>query len=94
MLLTYDRAGHQGCPELGSASGSLNAVQQLGGALGIAILGTVFFHIVKVGPAGPEPSSVEHGMQATLWIEVGLLLVTFVAAFLLPKKAREDEHSA
>lgn len=75
---------------MGSASGSLNAVQQLGGALGIAILGTVFFHILKIGPQGPTPGSVEHGMLATLWIEVGLLVVTFVAAFLLPKKARDD----
>jgi EmrB/QacA subfamily drug resistance transporter len=80
--------------EMGSASGSLNAVQQLGGALGIAILGTVFFHVLKIGPQGPTPSSVERGMQATLWIEVGLLVVTFVAGFLLPKKAREDEPAA
>jgi hypothetical protein len=29
-------------------------------------------------------------MQAILWIVVGLIGVTFGAAFLLPKKARED----
>jgi MFS family permease len=77
--------------EMGSASGSLNAVQQLGGALGIAILGTVFFNILKVGPRGPVPGTVEHGIQATLWIEVGLLAVTFVAAFLLPRRPRDGE---
>jgi EmrB/QacA subfamily drug resistance transporter len=77
--------------EMGSASGSLNAVQQLGGALGIAILGTVFFDILKVGRTGPVPATVEHGMQATLWIEVGLFAVTFAAAFLLPKRARAGE---
>ncbi|GIH16513.1 MFS transporter [Rugosimonospora africana] len=77
--------------EMGSASGSLNAVQQLGGALGIAILGTVFFNILKVGRTGPVPATVEHGMQVTLWIEIGLLAVTFAAAFLLPKRPREEE---
>jgi EmrB/QacA subfamily drug resistance transporter len=77
--------------EMGSASGSLNAVQQLGSALGIAILGTVFFHVMKIGPTGPIPSTVERGMQWILWLEVGLLAITFVAAFLLPKKAREEE---
>jgi EmrB/QacA subfamily drug resistance transporter len=76
--------------EMGSASGSLNAVQQLGGALGIAILGTVFFNILKVGPRGPVPSTVERGMQTTLWIEVGLIAVTFLAAFLLPRKPRAE----
>jgi hypothetical protein len=29
--------------EVGSASGVLNAVQQLGGAIGVAAIGTVFF---------------------------------------------------
>jgi EmrB/QacA subfamily drug resistance transporter len=76
--------------EMGSASGTLNAIQQFGSALGIAILGTVFFHVMKIGPTGPVPATVEHGMQAILWIVVGLIGVTFGAAFLLPKKARED----
>jgi EmrB/QacA subfamily drug resistance transporter len=76
--------------ETGSASGSLSAVQQLGGALGIAILGTVFFHIVKIGPTGPDPTTVERGMQWTLWILVAQLAITFIAAFLLPKRAREE----
>lgn len=75
--------------EIGSASGSLNAVQQLGSALGIAVLGTVFFRILSFGPNGPVPSTVQSGMQATLWIAIGLLAVTFGAAFLLPRKARE-----
>ncbi len=76
--------------ENGSASGTLSAVQQLGGALGIAILGTVFFHILKIGPTGPDRLTVEHGMQWTLWIVVGLLAVTFGTAFLLPRYAREE----
>ena len=76
--------------ETGSAAGTLNAVQQLGGSLGIAILGTVFFDIVRIGPAGPVHSTVEHGMLWTLWIEIGLLAIAFLAVYLLPRRARED----
>jgi EmrB/QacA subfamily drug resistance transporter len=77
--------------ETGSASGTLQAVQQLGGSLGIAILGTVFFHVLRIGPHGPDPVSVEHGMQWTLWILVAQMAVTFGVAFLLPRRARPEE---
>lgn len=76
--------------EVGSASGTMNAVQQLGSALGIAVLGTVFFHILRIDPTGPVRSTVQSGMEWILWIVVGLLAVTAGVAFLLPRKARED----
>jgi hypothetical protein len=76
--------------EVGSASGTLQATQQLGTSLGIAILGTVFFHVLRFGPTGPVHGTVQAGMQWTLWIEVGLLAVTGVASLLLPRKAREE----
>ncbi|MFI6787267.1 DHA2 family efflux MFS transporter permease subunit [Nonomuraea sp. NPDC050383] len=67
--------------ESGSASGTLTAVQQLGGALGTAVLGTFFFHLLKsqwgFGPA----------MEATVWAEVGLLGLTLALSFLLPRRA-------
>jgi EmrB/QacA subfamily drug resistance transporter len=69
--------------ETGSASGTLNAIQQLGAALGIAVLGTVFFSV-----AG------RHGFvtafERTLWIEAGTIVVVAALVFLLPKRARED----
>ena len=77
--------------ETGSASGTLNAVQQLGGALGIAILGTVFFHFLQVGPTGPVKATVERGMQWTLWVEIVLILLAGAAAFLLPLKSEPDQ---
>ncbi|HCU48890.1 MAG TPA: MFS transporter, partial [Micromonosporaceae bacterium] len=43
--------------ETGSASGALTSIQQLGGALGIAILGTIFFNQLSFGEFGPEPGS-------------------------------------
>ncbi|MER8187509.1 MFS transporter [Kitasatospora sp. NPDC094015] len=67
--------------ETGSASGTLTSVQQLGAALGTAILGTVFFEQIKT-------SSFVHAEQITLGVEIAMLAVVFGAIFLLPKHAR------
>ncbi|MFB9678852.1 DHA2 family efflux MFS transporter permease subunit [Streptosporangium vulgare] len=74
--------------ESGSASGTLTAVQQLGGALGTAAIGTLFFGLVKQG------RSLEDAMLLTIWVEVGLLAVTFATAFLLPRRARAEQEIA
>ncbi|MGJ6964012.1 MFS transporter [Streptosporangium sp. G11] len=74
--------------ESGSASGTLTAVQQLGGALGAAAIGTLFFGLVKQG------RSLQDAMLLTIWVEVGLLAVTFVTAFLLPRRARAEQEVA
>jgi EmrB/QacA subfamily drug resistance transporter len=148
--------------ETGSASGTLTAVQQFGSALGVAVLGTIFFGILggqvasatdttaaktfaAAGVSGPvrdrliaglrvcghdravakDPEAVPascrrageqvtaagvpaqraaaeagrtalkrgfvEAMKATLWVEVGLLALTFLAVFLLPRYARTPE---
>jgi EmrB/QacA subfamily drug resistance transporter len=46
--------------EYGSASGTLNAVQQFAGALGVAVLGTVFFGVL----GGHVASAVDHQAPA------------------------------
>ncbi|MDH2416923.1 DHA2 family efflux MFS transporter permease subunit [Nocardioides sp. CER19] len=69
--------------EVGSGSGLLNAVQQFSGALGVAVLGTLFFHLL---PA--------HGFSLSTrwvtWATLACYAVSFLTAFLLPLKARED----
>ena len=68
--------------EVGSASGVLNAMQQLGGATGIAVIGTVFFSFAAAhGLAG----AFEH----VLWIEAGVLVVVAGLVCALPRRARE-----
>jgi EmrB/QacA subfamily drug resistance transporter len=68
--------------EVGSASGLLNAIQQFSGALGVAVLGTVFFHWVPL-----------HGFSLSTrwitWVTLGCYAAAFLSAFLLPLKARE-----
>jgi len=74
--------------EVGSASGILTSVQQLGASLGIAVLGTVFFSNVDA-PAAPE--FVDAAKIVTL-VAIGLTVVTFGLGFLLPRKAKAAAH--
>ncbi|MGN9839830.1 MFS transporter [Nonomuraea sp. H19] len=66
--------------ETGSASGALTALQQVGGALGVALLGTVYFGTASV--------------EITLWVAAGMIAATFAVGLLLPKEAREDANVA
>jgi EmrB/QacA subfamily drug resistance transporter len=69
--------------EVGTGSGLLNAVQQFCGALGVAVLGSAYFHWLP-----------EHGfVSAIRWLillSLACYAVAFAAAFMLPRKARED----
>ncbi|GAA3425387.1 MFS transporter [Streptosporangium sandarakinum] len=68
--------------EMGSASGTLTALQQVGAALGVALLGTVFF-----GATGGDPTAAA---RQTFWVVAGMVALTFLAGFLLPRQTRED----
>ncbi len=71
--------------EVGSASGVLEAVQQLSSALGVAVLGTIFF------------SAFDHhlppeALQITAWACLAPLAVAFLLVYRLPMHAREDSN--
>ncbi|MEV8512439.1 MFS transporter [Dactylosporangium sp. NPDC051484] len=74
--------------EVGSASGTLTAAQQIGGAVGVAVLGTAFFS--WLGAGGGFTGSLER----VLWLELGLLALAGGLAFLLPARAREEPEPA
>ncbi|RJL30938.1 MFS transporter [Bailinhaonella thermotolerans] len=79
--------------EVGSASGLLPAVQQLGTALGLAVLGTVFFELVGDGPAAWSPAGFASATGTVLLVQAGGLALTFALTYLLPRRARADvEH--
>ncbi|MGH2908493.1 MAG: MFS transporter [Solirubrobacteraceae bacterium] len=67
---------------VGSASGVLEAVQQLAAALGVAVLGTIFFSVF--GAHLPTDA-----LQITAWACLAPLAAAFALVFLLPMRARE-----
>jgi EmrB/QacA subfamily drug resistance transporter len=69
--------------EVGSASGVLEAVQQLSTALGVAVLGTVFFSTF----AHHLPTDA---LRVTAWACVAPLAVAFALVFRLPMHPREE----
>jgi EmrB/QacA subfamily drug resistance transporter len=73
-----------GMNEVGSASGVLEAVQQLSSALGVAVLGTIFFSAL----GGHLPT---HALAITAWACLVPLGATFLLLFKLPMRAREPQ---
>ena len=70
--------------EAGSASGVLNAVQQLAGAVGVAALGTVFFSVLT-------HSGFVAAVERSLLVELATAPVLLVLIWMLPARAREPE---
>jgi EmrB/QacA subfamily drug resistance transporter len=73
-----------GMDEVGSASGVLEAVQQLSSALGVAVLGTIFFSAF----AGHLAT---HALAITAWACLVPLAATFLLVFKLPMWARAPQ---
>ncbi|GAA1992666.1 MFS transporter [Catenulispora subtropica] len=72
--------------EVGSASGLLNAVQQLAGAFGVAALGTVFFD-----KAGTMMTSVPAAATLVFGISAAVLVLAWAVAFSMSKHTKEAE---
>jgi MFS family permease len=72
--------------EVGSASGLLESLQQMGASLGVAALGTVFFSAIGARPQIADFLSASR--QVTL-IAIGLTVLAFALGFLLPQRARQ-----
>ncbi|GAA1702219.1 MFS transporter [Nonomuraea bangladeshensis] len=69
--------------DAGAASGVINTTIQLGTALGIAVIGAVFFSLLDAGP--PADATV-----AALLCVAALLLVSAALGFLLPPRRITD----
>ena len=83
QLLDFILAGID-MDSVGSASGVMEAVQQLSSALGVAVLGTIFFSAFGDGHL---PT---HALEVTAWACVVPVVIAFGLLFLLPMHAREE----
>ncbi|MFG2284955.1 MFS transporter [Streptomyces sp. NPDC048595] len=80
--------------ETGSAAGLLNAAQQLGGTLGVALLGAVFFHAVGASVTTTTATGTAvadaalHGARNACCVAVAALAATGAAAVLMRRPRR------
>lgn len=74
----------------GAAGGVLSTVNQIGGAIGIAVLGTVFFTTAAGSTNGP-PDLIDYSnaLSIVLLVSAGLYVVAALVMFALPKSAAE-----
>ncbi|MFB4313910.1 MFS transporter [Actinomadura sp. 21ATH] len=74
----------------GAAGGVLSTVNQIGGAIGIALLGTVFFTAVTESATGaPGPADYGHALGIVLVVSAVLYVVAALMMLALPKTAAE-----
>jgi EmrB/QacA subfamily drug resistance transporter len=73
--------------EAGQASGATNAIRELGGVLGIAVLASVF----SAHGSYATPSSFAAGLTAALPVGAAFLAAGALIALLVPRLSREHE---
>lgn len=75
--------------EAGSASGVLSTGQQVGGALGIAVIGWLFFsRLGAYADGAPDRAAFAHAFADSLAANVALFVASAVLLFLLPNPRR------
>lgn len=77
--------------QLGSASGLLESIQQLGMSIGIAVVGTVLFDVVG---AAHGPAAFVGAADHALLVCIGLLAVAALTVAWLPRHARAEGAAA
>jgi MFS family permease len=86
----FTAALHRVSPqETGSAAGLLNAVQQFGGTLGVAVLGSVY-----LSGAGTTAAGSLAAIQHAVWTAIALLAGTAIAAAVMTGRPRPAPGSA
>ncbi len=68
--------------EEGQASGSLNAIRELGGVFGVAVLAAIFAHYGGYS----TPDSFSNGMNAAVYVGAALVAIGALAAFFIPRR--------
>ncbi len=76
--------------EQGQASGANNAIRELGGVLGVAVLASIFAH--EGGYASAD--TFVNGMDAAVYVGAAVVAVGSVAAFLIRRSRRAETVEA
>jgi MFS family permease len=78
--------------EAGQASGATNAIREVGGVLGIAVLASVF----SANGSYASPQAFTDGMTAAIWVGAAILAAGALLALLVPGKnaARQAQVEA
>ncbi len=74
--------------EAGQASGATNAIRELGGVMGVAVLASAF----SAGGSYASPQAFTAGLVAALPIGAAVLTLGAVAALFVPRLGREQER--
>ncbi|WP_395695798.1 MFS transporter [Nocardioides sp.] len=75
--------------EAGASSGTYGTIQQVGAALGVAVAGTVFFHVVGTSY---DAASLRDGLVAACWVAAAGYALAGVASLLLPSRGQVRAH--
>jgi EmrB/QacA subfamily drug resistance transporter len=71
--------------EAGQASGATNAIREIGGTLGVAVLASVF----AANGSYASPQAFTDGMTSAAWVGAAVLAAGALIALLVPGKRRE-----
>jgi EmrB/QacA subfamily drug resistance transporter len=78
----------------GVGSGVLNSFRQLGGSLGIALMGAILASYVTVSPRSPEaPQQFVNGLHAALLVAALITFLAAVVAVALVRTKPQVEHA-
>jgi MFS family permease len=74
--------------EAGSASGVISAMQRVGSAIGIAVVGSVFFGSLVVGQGSPDAlaTGFVNSSALAMAVSTGFAVLAFLLVFALPKR--------
>ncbi|MDD0859246.1 hypothetical protein NHF46_18990 [Arthrobacter alpinus] len=77
----------------GSASGLFNTTSQLAGALGVAIIGTIYFNSLEASTGTSQSAVFIDGFTFTMWIMAAGMVLASLAASFLPRWANDSDVS-
>jgi MFS family permease len=76
--------------EEGQASGAQNAIRELGGVFGVAVLASIWSHYGSY----QSGTAFVDGMTPAIWVGAAVVFLGALTAFAIPRRARVREEAA